>query len=156
MFIPLDIFRETHHNIDNKTEAWLTFLSTDSPEIIIRLINKYPQFREMYDEIYTMCSNVEKVMEMFSKELLELDKNTVQYMIDEMQDTIDSQKETINSQQSRLEEQQGTISSQQNRLEEQQGTINSQQHQLQETRQFLNEALERISQLEKERYGREK
>ena len=142
MFIPLDIFRETHHNIDNKTEAWLTFLSTDSPEIIIKLINKYPQFREMYDEIYTMCSNVEKVMVMFSKELLELDKNTVQYMIDEMQDTIDSQKETINSQQSRLEEQQGTIS--------------SQQHQLQETRQFLNEALERISQLEKERYGREK
>ena len=67
MFIPLDIFRETHHNIDNKTEAWLTFLSTDSPEIIIKLINKYPQFREMYDEIYTMCSNVEKVMEGFAK-----------------------------------------------------------------------------------------
>ena len=149
MFIPLDIFRETHHNIDNKTEAWLTFLSTDSPEIIIKLINKYPQFREMYDEIYAMCSNVEKVMEMFSKELLELDKNTVQYMIDEMQDTIDSQ-------QSRLEKQQGTINSQQSRLEKQQGTINSQQHQIQETRQLLNEALERISQLEKERYGSEK
>ena len=29
---------------------------------------------------------------MFSKELLELDRNTVQLMIDEMQDEIDSQK----------------------------------------------------------------
>ena len=31
----------------------------------------------------------------FSKELLELDKNTVQYMIDEMQDEINAQKVTI-------------------------------------------------------------
>lgn len=34
----------------------------------------------------------EKVMNMFSKELLELDRNTVQFMIDEMQDEIDVQK----------------------------------------------------------------
>lgn len=32
---------------------------------------------------------------MFSKELLELDKNTVQYMIDEMQDEIDRQQNEI-------------------------------------------------------------
>jgi len=38
------------------------------------------------------------MMRLFSKELEELDKNTVQYMIDEMQDTIDTQKETINTQ----------------------------------------------------------
>lgn len=31
-------------------------------------------------------------MEMFSKELLEMDKNTVLYMIDEMQNEIDEQK----------------------------------------------------------------
>ena len=34
-------------------------------------------------------------MEMFSKELYELDKNTVQYMIDELQDTIDAQKDEL-------------------------------------------------------------
>ena len=33
-----------------------------------------------------MCRNTEKVMNMFSKELRELDRNTVQYMIDEMQE----------------------------------------------------------------------
>ena len=89
MFIPLDIFRGiTHNNLRNKTEAWLTFLSTDEPEIIIELISQYPEFKEMYEEIYVMCQNVEKVMEMFSKELIQLDRNTVQYMIDEMQDTV--------------------------------------------------------------------
>ena len=39
-------------------------------------------------------------MGLFSKELQILDKNTVQYMIDQMQDTIDEQKNTIGEQQS--------------------------------------------------------
>ena len=104
VFIPLDIFRGiTHNNLRNKTEAWLTFLSTDEPEIIIELISQYPEFKEMYEEIYVMCQNVEKVMEMFSKELIQLDRNTVQYMIDEMQDTIDVQKETIDTQKDEIE-----------------------------------------------------
>ena len=142
VFVPLDIFRERHQNITNKTEAWLTFLSTDRLEQIIQLIKKYPQFREMYEEIYVICSNVERVMEMFSKELLELDKNTVQYMIDEMQETIDSQK-------NQLEEKQETIDSQRNQLEENRDTINSQQNQLEETNRLLSQALEKIKQLEK-------
>ena len=49
-------------------------------------MEKYPEFQKMYREIYELCLNVEKVMEMFSKELQELDRNTVQYMIDEMQE----------------------------------------------------------------------
>ena len=67
-------------------------MSDDNPETIIRLIEEYPEFREMYEEVYDLCLNTEKVMNMFSKELLELDRNTVQLMIDEMQDEIDSQK----------------------------------------------------------------
>ena len=38
-------------------------------------------------------------MDMFSKELYELDKNTVQYMIDEMQEMIDGQKQKIDEMQ---------------------------------------------------------
>lgn len=45
----------------------------------------------MYDEIYVICRNVERVMGMFSKELQELDRNTVQYMIDDMQEEINKQ-----------------------------------------------------------------
>ena len=38
-----------------------------------------------YGQIYELCQNIEQVMGMFSKELYELDRNTVQYMIDELQ-----------------------------------------------------------------------
>lgn len=94
LFIPLDIMKKIYQNngIRNKLEAWLIFLSDDNPETIVRLMEEYPKFREMYEDVYELCLNTEKVMNMFSKELQELDRNTVQYMIDEMQDEIDSQK----------------------------------------------------------------
>ena len=105
VFIPLDIFYRILHNkgIRNQLEAWLTFLSTDEPEMIEKLILSYPQFRCYYEEIYTLCQNTERVMDMFSKELQELDKNTVQYMIDEMQEEIDAQKETIHKQEEEIQ-----------------------------------------------------
>ena len=83
-------------------DAWLTFLSVDEPEMIIKLIEVYPQFRKYYEEIYELCRNTEKVMNMLSKELQELDRNTVQYMIDEMQEVIDAQKEIIRQRESAL------------------------------------------------------
>lgn len=96
--IPLDIFRKNQHNkdnkIENKLEAWLTFLSIDDPDMILYLIEKYPEFCPMYEEAYRLCLNIEEVMQMFSKELAELDRNTVQLMIDEMQDEINEQKKT--------------------------------------------------------------
>lgn len=87
LFIPLDIFSQTIQNkdISTETDAWLTFLSQDDPEIIVRLIEAYPEFRLMYEDVYRLCQNVERVMEMFSEELRILDRNTVRYMIDEMQ-----------------------------------------------------------------------
>ena len=142
VFIPLDIFRGIYHNnLRNKTEAWLTFLSTDEPEIIIELISQYPEFKEMYEEIYVMCQNVEKVMEMFSKELIQLDRNTVQYMIDEMQETIDVQKEKIDTQKEELEAKQETIDSQK-------ATIDTQKEELEAVRHRLQEMAEKLEQLE--------
>jgi len=94
-FIPLDIAKKIYENngIRNKLDAWLIFLSSDEPEMIMKLIEAYPEFRRLYEDIYDLCLNTERVMNMFSKELLELDRNTVQYMIDEMQDEIDEQRE---------------------------------------------------------------
>ena len=162
VFIPLDIFRGIYHNDSksngknsanrrwNKTEAWLTFLSTDQPEIIIELIRQYPEFKEMYEEIYVMCQNVEKVMEMFSKELIQLDRNTVQYMIDEMQDTIDVQKETIDTQKEKLEEQKTTINTQKEELEAKQNTIDTQKDEIETMKQQLQSVMAQIEQLKKQ------
>ena len=72
VFLPLDNFLGILHNkgIKDKLDAWLTFLSVDEPEMIVKLITVYPQFQKYYEEIYQLCRNTEKVMEMFSKELL--------------------------------------------------------------------------------------
>ena len=101
LFIPLDIFRENKHNgdIKEKRDAWLTLFSNDNPDVIIELIEEYPEFRQIYEEAYEICLNVERVMDMFSKELYELDKNTVQYMIDEQEQKIDEMQKTIDEMQ---------------------------------------------------------
>ena len=155
VFIPLDIFHGIYHNDGksngkngggncwNRTEAWLTFLSTDQPEIIIELIRQYPEFKEMYEEIYVMCQNVEKVMEMFSKELIQLDRNTVQYMIDEMQDTIDVQKEELEAKQETIDTQKGELEAKQNQLNQKEEELETMKHQLQL-------AMEQIEQLKKQ------
>ena len=106
VFISLDIFKQKRQNepIKDELDAWLTFFSTDDPETIERLITAYPKFKEMYETIYDMCLNTEKVMDMFSKELQILDENTVQYMIDEMQVVIDKQKGTIEEKDKTIEE----------------------------------------------------
>ncbi|WP_321002861.1 hypothetical protein [Eisenbergiella porci] len=91
-------------DINNELDAWLMFFSTEDPERIIQLIGKYPMFREMYGNIYEICRNMEKVMEMFSEELKEMDRNTVQYMIDEMQETINAQAAALEAALKRIEE----------------------------------------------------
>ena len=94
------------HNkgITDKLDAWLAFLSMDSPEVIVKLIKKYPEFTVMYEHIYNICRNVEGMMEMYSEELKILDRNTVKYMVDQMQEQIDSQKELIDNQKEQLVE----------------------------------------------------
>ena len=104
--VSLDNFRRLTQNkdIEIKLEAWLHFLSRDEPEEIIRLIQDYPEFRPLYEEVYRLCQDTERVMHMFSKELEELDRNTVQYMIDEMQDEIDGMKEAMDEMKEELGE----------------------------------------------------
>lgn len=106
LFIPLDIFREKQHNRDitNELDAWLVFLSMDDPEIIVRLITAYPEFRPLYEQIYEICRNVEDAMGLFSEELRILDENTVQLMIDEMQETIDRQRAELDARNARIAE----------------------------------------------------
>ena len=101
------------------------FFCAETPEDIGTLLEGYPEFQKLYGEIYELCRNVEKVIGMFSKELQELDRNTVQYMMDEMQDEIDEQKALLkektdiaNEQKRLLEETANTLDEQKRLLEE--------------------------------------
>ena len=122
IFISLDIFKNHIQNKgisrNNELEAWLTFLSIDDPEWILKLIEMYPRFKKIYLEIYEACQNTEVFMGIFSKELIEMDQNTVDFMIDEMQDTIDAQKLELDAQKLLLDEKDKLIAELQKQLSE--------------------------------------
>lgn len=111
VFIPLDLFRSNVQNkgIKNKMDAWLAFLGMDNPDMIIRLITEYPEFKVMYQQAYEICRNVEALMGIFSEELRIMDRNTVEYMIDQMQQEINSQKQEINRRNQEINEYEKTI-----------------------------------------------
>ena len=111
IFISLDIFRLKMHNkkVTTLLDAWMTFFSTDDPEEIIKLITDFPQFKPMYETLYQMCRNVENVMGFFSEELREMDRNTVRYMIDELQKEVDLQKALLQEKDAALAEKDSVI-----------------------------------------------
>lgn len=146
IFVPLDIFRNNLHNVGirSKLDAWLAFLSEDNPEMIIRLIEQWPEFREMYEDVYNLCRNIEGVMDMFSKELQELDRNTVQYMIDEQQETIGKQQETIDEQLETIGKQLETIDKQQEEIDKMRAAIDSQKLEVEKNRREMEEEKRRM------------
>jgi len=115
-FLSLDIFKENMDNkpIENELEAWLSFLSYDDPERILELITAYPRFKAMYQDIYDVCRNMEEVMSVYSKELEEMDRNTVQYMLETRQEELEKTKKQVE----RLEEERKLAEEENKRLEE--------------------------------------
>lgn len=148
LFVPLDIFQEIQHNknisIENRLEAWLAFLCMDEPDVIIAIIEKYPDFRDMYEQIYNICRNIEEVMGMFSEELRELDRNTVQLMIDEMQEELNQKTHKIEQVNQELEQVDQKLRHTNRELEQT-------NEELERTKLAYQEALKKISELEKER-----
>ena len=138
LFVPLDIFLDSLQykdiKIQNRLDAWLAFLGSDDPEIIIDIIEQYPDFKEMYQQVYDICRNIEEVMGMFSKELLEMDRNTVELMIDEMQDEIKQQKEVIEQNKEVIRESKEVIQQKDRELQEMQQKMKELQEELERTK----------------------
>ena len=79
-------------------EAWLAFLSSDDPRVILRILEDYPGiFRPLYDRICTMCQNTKEMMHMFSEELSILDK------IGQQKQELSQQKQELSQQKQEIE-----------------------------------------------------
>ena len=65
-----------------------------------------------------MCRNVENVMGFFSEELREMDRNTVRYMIDELQKEVDTQKALLEEKDTVIAEKDAIIANLQAKLAE--------------------------------------
>ena len=89
------------------------FLATDQPADICSLIEAYPHFGDLYRDVFELASDIEGVMNVFSKELQELDEGTTQYMIDELADEV----EELRSEVSELKDENTNLKSELQRLQ---------------------------------------
>ena len=136
MFISLDIFKKIQQNedgslkLENRLDAWLAFFCMDDPESVITLIEKYPDFKKIYEQVYDICRNIEEVMQMFSKELLEMDRNTVKLMIDDMQKELEEKKKELGKLDEQLNQQSEQLNQQSEQLSQKDEQIKKLQEEL--------------------------
>ena len=150
VFIPIDIFKKRQHNkgITGKLDAWLMFFCGEKPEEIVRLIEAYPQFKPMYEEAYEMCRNMEDIMGLFSKELRELDRNTVQLMIDEMQEKLEQKREELKHKSEELEYKEEQLKHKKEELEYKSEELEHKKEELEQKREELEQQKIRADKIE--------
>lgn len=123
IYISLDVFKSVVHNITNKLDAWLTFLSSDKPEDIINLVSAYPAFIDLYHDIAEFRKDPKELIYMYSEALSILDRNTAFYMIDEKQKEIEDLQALVAEQTTSLAEKENTLTEKENALAEKETTI---------------------------------
>ena len=107
IFIPLDNFLNSVKNKKQEglpdLDAWLLFLSFDNPEDILYLTERNPEFIPMYEQLFTICSNEGRMLEMYSAELRMMDNNTVKLMIDKMNEKLDEKDRELEAKDREIE-----------------------------------------------------
>ena len=109
VYISLDTFHSTVQNVSNELEAWLTFLSSDNPSDIINLVSAFPEFKEYYQDIVNFRHHPKELIHMYSEALAILDRNTTQYMIDELKTELQETQNDLQVTQNSLSEANATI-----------------------------------------------
>ena len=117
LMIPLDIFLKSQQNISKKIEAWLTLIAADDMERIRKVLEAYPEFGEIYCQVFQFRRKVEELMGMYSDALRILDANTVKYMIEQQREEIEQQREEIEQQNERIEQQNEAIQQQKKEID---------------------------------------
>ena len=92
--------------------AWLSLLATRNVDDLTEILAVYPWLEAIYQDMASYLHKPEEVLTMFSDALKILDNNTVQYMIDEMQNTIDDQKAQLSDKDSQLADKDSLINDQ--------------------------------------------
>ena len=67
-------------------EGWLSILTAETLSDVERVIRRYPWSEAIFREMSAYVNNPEEVILMFSEALKIADRNTVKYMIEELQD----------------------------------------------------------------------
>ena len=77
----------------NDLEGWLSILTAETITDVERVIRRYPWSEAIFCEMSSYVNKPEEVIHMFSEALKIADKNTVKYMIEELQDQVKQEAE---------------------------------------------------------------
>ena len=108
-YVSLDTFHEVIENIDTPLDAWLTFLSSDAPADIVKLVHAFPEFAEYYRDIREFRKNPKELIHMYSEVLAEMDRNTVMYMCEDMQNQYNDMQNKCNDMQNTIQTQKSQL-----------------------------------------------
>ena len=67
-------------------------MSSDKPEDILKVVGKYPEFRELYQDLIVFRDQPKELIDMYRKALREADASDIKYMVEEQQREIEELK----------------------------------------------------------------
>ena len=139
-YISLDTFNSMGQNISTELDAWLTFFSCPDPEHIVSLVQKYPKFLEYYKDIAVFRTQPKELIYMFSEALEILDRNTANYMIDELAQEVKEAKSELDSAKSELDSAKSQLNSTKSELNSTMSELDSTKSQLDSAKSELDSA----------------
>lgn len=153
-FIALDNFFEIEDNKNDTKdmsglEAWLYFIGSDKPEHIWRVVENYPWFAELYEEVAYFRYHPEEAIKMFSDALRKLDENTVNFMIDEMKEELEEMKRKVEEKKAILNEKDRELSEKDRELSEKDRELSEKDRKLENMAQELERQNKEIEELKK-------
>ena len=129
IYVSLDTFHKEVHNVTNELDAWLTFLSSDDPERMISLVQAYPHFNELYQDLIQFRKSPKELIFMISEALRIMDRNTERLMIDEWRQELAESKKQLQEVQQQAQQQ---LTERDNTIAEQKALIAELQNKLTE------------------------
>ena len=91
--IALDVFCENGYTENTDLTGWLSVLTAETMADVERVIRHYPWSKAIFYEMSEYVRNPKEVLLMFSEALKIADKNTVKYMMEELQDKVSELEE---------------------------------------------------------------
>ena len=129
IFICLDSFHSIVHNItkdSSKLDAWLTFLSTTDIETIASLIDAFPYFASIYQEIAAFTKKPEELMNMLSEELYIMTKNLERIMVTDLQEEVNTllaERDAVKTEKDAIEAERDTVKAERDTIKAERDTI---------------------------------
>ena len=135
---------------NNRMTAWLSLLATRNVDDLTEILAVYPWLETIYQDMASYLHKPEEVLTMFSDALKILDHNTVQYMIDEMQNTIDDQKAQLSDKDSQLADKDSQLADKDSQLADKDSQLTDMHSQIVDKDSQINDLAAEIAALKKQ------